>query len=172
MGESADRNENDVGTSVVWGIHGPQEDWYMLKVYNPQVVFFLETKLSSIRMQKVEVPREERRMEKFREVLDGCRLMDVGYSGTWFTWERGNLPETNVKERIDRVMRLGRKMFRFEAWWVMDDSFEEKMKQIWKSSLGGVIAKLASLQDMDDENIAELIDTKIHLNLKIDKDEV
>lgn len=30
-------------------------------------------------------------MEEFHEVLEDCRLMDVGYSGSWFTWERENL---------------------------------------------------------------------------------
>ncbi|KAA3462866.1 reverse transcriptase [Gossypium australe] len=28
--------------------------------------------------------------------------MDVGYSGVWYTWERGNLPETNIRERLDK----------------------------------------------------------------------
>ncbi|MBA0707733.1 hypothetical protein Golax_019754 [Gossypium laxum] len=48
------------------------------------------------------VPREESRMEVFREVLEECLLEDLGYSGVWFTWERGNLPETNIRERLDR----------------------------------------------------------------------
>ncbi|MBA0753826.1 hypothetical protein Gogos_020747 [Gossypium gossypioides] len=44
----------------------------------------------------------DRRMEAFRGVLEECQLMDVGYSGVWFTWEMGNLPKTNVRERLDR----------------------------------------------------------------------
>lgn len=31
-----------------------------------------------------------------------CQLIDVGYFGRWFTWERGNLPETNIQEHLDR----------------------------------------------------------------------
>ncbi|KAA3481457.1 reverse transcriptase [Gossypium australe] len=46
-------------------------------------------------------PREERKMAAFREVLDECQLLDMGFQGTWFTWERGNLPETIIKERLD-----------------------------------------------------------------------
>ncbi|MBA0770325.1 hypothetical protein Gotri_018977 [Gossypium trilobum] len=38
------------------------------------------------------MPREERRMEAFRETLEECQLKDIG----------GNLPETNIKERLDR----------------------------------------------------------------------
>ncbi|KAA3481067.1 Exo_endo_phos domain-containing protein [Gossypium australe] len=36
-------------------------------------------------------PKEEKRMEAFREVLKECQLTDVGYTG-----------ETNIKERLDR----------------------------------------------------------------------
>lgn len=38
-------------------------------------------------------------MEAFREVLADCQLIDVGYTGAWFTWEKGNLSETNIQER-------------------------------------------------------------------------
>ncbi|KAA3488781.1 reverse transcriptase [Gossypium australe] len=48
------------------------------------------------------LPREERRMEAFCKALEDCRLMDVGYSRNWFTWERGNLPKTNIRERLDK----------------------------------------------------------------------
>ncbi|KAH1073600.1 hypothetical protein J1N35_025928 [Gossypium stocksii] len=48
------------------------------------------------------LPRDERRMEVFRNVLEYCHMMDVGYSANWFTWERRNLPERNIQERLDR----------------------------------------------------------------------
>ncbi|KAA3472831.1 reverse transcriptase [Gossypium australe] len=48
------------------------------------------------------IPREKRRMKAFRETLEECQLEDLGYSGVLFTWERGNLPETNIKERLDK----------------------------------------------------------------------
>lgn len=35
-------------------------------------------------------------------MLEDCHLYDVGFVGRWFTWERGNLPETNIQERLDR----------------------------------------------------------------------
>lgn len=46
--------------------------------------------------------REEKRMETFKEVLDECQLADLGFYGQWFTWERGNLPELNITERLDK----------------------------------------------------------------------
>lgn len=42
------------------------------------------------------LPRDKRRMESFRNVLADCHLMDMGFSGKWFTLEKGILPETNI----------------------------------------------------------------------------
>lgn len=58
------------------------------------------------------MPKEERRIEVFRKVIEEYQLMDVGYSGVWFTWEIGNFPETNIKERFDRGWQM-----------INDDSF-------------------------------------------------
>lgn len=41
-------------------------------------------------------------MEEFRIAFNDCRLEDVGYAGHWFTWERRNLSETNIKECLNR----------------------------------------------------------------------
>ncbi|MBA0577062.1 hypothetical protein Golob_023916 [Gossypium lobatum] len=73
--------------------------------------------MCSLRMKKEErtgdlpvfmggLPREEGRMEAFRTVLEDCTLRDLGFSGRWFTWERGNLPETNIRERLDRGVAM------------------------------------------------------------------
>ncbi|KAA3476849.1 reverse transcriptase [Gossypium australe] len=47
------------------------------------------------------IPREERKMEAFQETLEERKLEDIGYSGVWFTWGRGNFAETNIRERLD-----------------------------------------------------------------------
>ncbi|KAG8481936.1 hypothetical protein CXB51_026729 [Gossypium anomalum] len=46
--------------------------------------------------------RAERQMEDFRMALDDCGLINVGYVGRWFTWERGRVLSTNIRERLDR----------------------------------------------------------------------
>lgn len=43
-------------------------------------------------------------MGAFCSVLDDYKLSDIGYSGLWFTWERGNHPETNIRERLNRAI--------------------------------------------------------------------
>lgn len=40
-------------------------------------------------MKKMGGLREEARMEVFRRTLESCELVDISYSGPWFTWERG-----------------------------------------------------------------------------------
>jgi len=43
-------------------------------------------------------------MEKFREVLDECNLLDLGYMGNKFTWSK-NFPNGGmVWERLDRAV--------------------------------------------------------------------
>ncbi|MBA0823876.1 hypothetical protein Goarm_020573, partial [Gossypium armourianum] len=92
------------------------------------------------------LPRDGGRMEELQTILNNCRLEDVGYSGRWFTWERGNLPATNIKEWLDRGVAnkkwLEREGFRFEAWWTMETSYETEVKRLWDLYNGGVMKKL------------------------------
>ena len=45
-------------------------------------------------------------MEKFKEVLDECNLLDLGYMGNKFTWSK-NFPNGGmVWERLDRAVSM------------------------------------------------------------------
>ncbi|KAA3490037.1 reverse transcriptase [Gossypium australe] len=46
--------------------------------------------------------RSERQMLDFRMALEDCNLIDIGFKGCWFTWERGRVKATNIRERLDR----------------------------------------------------------------------
>ncbi|KAG8475580.1 hypothetical protein CXB51_032446 [Gossypium anomalum] len=93
--------------------------------------------------------------------------------------------------------------FKFEAWWTMEESIEQEIKNSWESSNGTIVEKLERLQirlirwasfinkgreglknkimkeldellagDRDDDTMAKLIDTRVQLNIEIDKDEM
>ncbi|KAK5826815.1 hypothetical protein PVK06_021747 [Gossypium arboreum] len=102
----------------------------------------------------------------------------MGFSSNWFTWERGNLPETNIQERLDRGVatdswlalfpdyqirhlshsfsdhcpllintkckdsRCVERRFKFEAWWVLEESFIGEVKSIWENSSEDLLNKL------------------------------
>ncbi|KAA3475509.1 reverse transcriptase [Gossypium australe] len=108
--------------------------------------------------------------------------MDVGYSGNWFTWERGNLSKTNIRERLDRGVanvnwmfmfpeatiqhlvhsisdhcpllittkkeenKSSWKTFKFEVWWVLEETFEAEVKFTWETTLGDLLQKLEYLK--------------------------
>ncbi|KAL4310577.1 hypothetical protein GQ457_01G015360 [Hibiscus cannabinus] len=51
--------------------------------------------------------RSERQMTEFRSMLTDCSLSDLGFSGQWFTWERGRRQINNIRERLDRGVANG-----------------------------------------------------------------
>ena len=45
-----------------------------------------------------ECSKRESQMKDFRKTVDECGLEDMRYRGPWFTWQRGNTAENNIKE--------------------------------------------------------------------------
>ncbi|KAH1083085.1 hypothetical protein J1N35_022846 [Gossypium stocksii] len=45
-------------------------------------------------------------MKAFRTALLDCDLSDLGFTGTWFTWERGILVANNIRERLDMGFQI------------------------------------------------------------------
>lgn len=41
--------------------------------------------------------RSQRKLQNFHEALDDCELVDIGFTGDMFTWQRGK-----IRERLDR----------------------------------------------------------------------
>ncbi|KAH1129185.1 hypothetical protein J1N35_000563 [Gossypium stocksii] len=48
------------------------------------------------------LPRDKQCIERFRSALKDCELFGLGYSACWYSWEKGNLVENNIRERLDR----------------------------------------------------------------------
>ncbi|MBA0666353.1 hypothetical protein Goklo_002773 [Gossypium klotzschianum] len=129
-----------------------------LKIYNPQIIFLIETKLNSIRMKQIlDIGRKVRNyfelLEEIKNYHEKCQLADARYSRSLYTWKRGNLLEISIHERLD--------------------SGQRGIKEKCVTSSRRLHNELERLTDPNrgDEILAEIIDVKLHLNLKIDKEE-
>lgn len=47
---------------------------------------------------------ERRAMFEFCELMEEMSLRDIGYSGAWYTWEKGKDLGTRLHERLDRFV--------------------------------------------------------------------
>lgn len=54
-------------------------------------------------------------MEAFREALDVCGVIDLGFEGYRFTWSNGRSGSGNVQERLDRFVANYRRLNLFEG---------------------------------------------------------
>ena len=50
------------------------------------------------------VCRSDKEMFDFRQCVDDCNVLDLGFRGSCFTWCRGKNPSTFVRERLDRFL--------------------------------------------------------------------
>lgn len=97
---------------------------------------------------------------------------------------------------------VGSPTFKFEAWWIMEETLEKDVEVSWESTTGSLEEKIERLQadlkvwtrvikkgreglkqklmkelkmllvkERTDETMERIVDTKIHLNMEIDKDE-
>ena len=82
------------------------EGWDMLRMLSskpklPWCCFGDFNELLEVSDKRGGIPRSHSQMQMFREVLDHCGFVDLGYSGpyfTWHGWRRGEL----IWERLDR----------------------------------------------------------------------
>uniref|UniRef100_A0A2N9GDB5 Reverse transcriptase domain-containing protein n=1 Tax=Fagus sylvatica TaxID=28930 RepID=A0A2N9GDB5_FAGSY len=107
-------NENQQDTWRFTGFYGApethkrDESWNLLRRLNSQMTVpwccmgdFNE--LVRIEEKQGSHNRSERQMQLFRDVLDECGLVDLGFSGPRFTWTN-NRPGDMTWERLDRVV--------------------------------------------------------------------
>lgn len=58
--------------------------------------------------------RGENQMKLFRDCLEDCELVDLGYSRPKYTWNNRQEGENNVKVRLDRAVANGQFMQLFD----------------------------------------------------------
>ncbi|KAL2905468.1 Pyridoxal 5'-phosphate synthase subunit PdxT [Bienertia sinuspersici] len=99
-----------------------------------------------------------REMENLLGMMDECMLRDLGYTGQCYTWKRGLTVEGQVRQRLEMFIRSPKwwkgwrdtnltippislscpvalksrrkkkKGFKFETYWLIDDSCEEVVR--------------------------------------------
>ncbi|KAA3485162.1 hypothetical protein EPI10_007183 [Gossypium australe] len=117
--------------------------------------------------------REERKIEAFREILIECQLEDMGYSGVRNKYqgkirqgvanEKWKLlfPTGTILEKLEKLQR------NLKEWANSIKKGREGLKKKLTKELGMLLAK-----ERDDNTIAKIIDTKVHLNMEIDRNEI
>lgn len=138
----------DAQDMVVWraiGVYGWAETsqkhhtWAMMRhlggdVNIPTVMFGDFNEITGLHEKYGGAVRGERQMDAFRDAMDDCGMMDLGFKGNIFTWQRGNSVETVVRERLDRYMANN-------AWCVMFPYSEVLHFPIYKSDHARILLK-------------------------------
>ncbi|XP_026452220.1 uncharacterized protein LOC113352636 [Papaver somniferum] len=65
-------------------------------------------------------------LTELRDVMDNCRLIDLGFSGPKFTWNNKRVGAANIKERLDRAVSNSSWINRFNKVQVLDASLGVK----------------------------------------------
>ncbi|KAK0576526.1 hypothetical protein LWI29_019063 [Acer saccharum] len=82
---------------------------------------------------------------RFRQVVDDCGLIDLGFSRPKFTWNNRREGCANVQERLDRILattswknifrhavRRASKRFQFETCWLREGDIDNVVSGVWE----------------------------------------
>ncbi|KAK5770921.1 hypothetical protein PVK06_047081 [Gossypium arboreum] len=103
----------------------PKIPWIVLGDFN-KIVYSTE--------KKGGLPRRERQMGHFREVMEDCALTDIGYNHCPL------LLNATIENQRPKQWH-----FRFEASWLMEESCEREVNRIWAESSGDVPSKVRAM---------------------------
>ena len=83
------------------------ETWNLMRLLHqqatlPWICIGNFNKILSVNEKQGGEPRSEWQMANFREVLDDCRLRDMGFKGARFTWCNWRYEQDRVYVRLDR----------------------------------------------------------------------
>ena len=57
--------------------------------------------------------RSQTRMQLFRDVVNECGFIDLGFSGSWYTWQKHFFAGHSIWERLDRALATNDWLLRF-----------------------------------------------------------
>ncbi|KAA3473268.1 reverse transcriptase [Gossypium australe] len=99
-----------------------------------------------------------------------------------------------IEMEVERKGRISSR-FRFESWWVLEETCEEEIRKLWEESSGPYLNHMRYLatrlkawgknyssntrvkykelndEEISEETLAEILEVKLHLNMEMDKEE-
>ena len=63
-------------------------------------------------------------MQLFREAVDGCGFINLGFVGSQFTWEKHFVDGHSIWERLNRALANNVISFDHSPLWIMPKSLE------------------------------------------------
>ncbi|KAA3476120.1 reverse transcriptase [Gossypium australe] len=131
-----------------------------------------------------------------RERIDRC-VATGSWSQTFLNYSLRHLSHSFsdhcplLAETEDGRKRSNTSRFRFESWWVLEESCEKEVKKLWKECSGPYLNRMTTLaqglkawagrmqfnhkelkdEERSEENLVELSEVKLHLNMEMDKEE-
>ncbi|KAA3462160.1 reverse transcriptase [Gossypium australe] len=154
-GEPVEHNRRELWELLRALKRGSNMPWLVVEDFN-EIMFSFEKQSGRI--------REERQMEAFWKVLEDCDLADLGFSGQWYTWEKGRLVSNNIRDVIVKLKELGRSL---HGW----SKGEKKLREQRIDELNGRLCELGGCEFSKDV-LEEITGIKIELNLEADKEEI
>ncbi|XP_074288976.1 uncharacterized protein LOC141614120 [Silene latifolia] len=95
-------------------------------------------------------------MQDFQYFIDTCGVMDMPGSGSYYTWNNKQDPDSRVYSRLDRAFdmsmsQIGKKSFKYYNMWSSSEYFLPCVQQVWNHVYNGtkmfcVVKKLKALK--------------------------
>ncbi|KAK9668284.1 hypothetical protein RND81_13G047800 [Saponaria officinalis] len=126
------------------------------KCSHPMIYFGDFNEILSDNEKEGGAPRNGRQIYAFREVVDDCGLIDLGYRGNIYTWQRGREVGKVIRERLDRALASKTWTLIKSSW--KDNSEEEITRKIrncadslanWARSTFGDVRKRAKEKELE-----------------------
>ena len=92
--------------------------------------------------------RSQTQMQQFRDAMDKCGFIDLGFLGPWYTWQKHFSAGYSIWERLDRALATNDWLLRFAGTHIHHlKSDTSDHSPIWIDMEGHIFSPSPSLSD-------------------------